>query len=189
MVWYNLKIGTFNIKYTPLKPRTIEYPYCDNNGKILRRIVEGKGKSFFINEETQEKFDVAFRLVNGKPMAKLSKTKEVLKYKEVDLNEFEDLIVEKEYIVESDSLLRELSESGKCLKFGFTFGNGFKVYKAYIHPNRLYKGFLFMSVGTTQKSEIIKEITESRDNRKKVEELELTISGIERAKVEDLIEI
>ena len=189
MVWYNLKIGSFNLKYSALNPREIEYPYCDMNGNALKRVVEGKGNAFFINETTQEKHLTAFRLVNGKPLAKLSKTKEVSKYKEVDNSEVDDLIIEKEYIVDCDELLEELNNSEKCLKFGFTFGNGFKVYKAYIHTSRIYKGFLFMSLGTTQKSEVIQELTQELKQKKKVEQIDFTIQGIERAKVEDLIQI
>jgi len=189
MVWYDLKVGTFNLKYTPLKPRVIDFPYCDSEGNILKRMVEGKGKTFFLNEETEEKHTTAFKLVNEKPLAKLQKTKEVNVYKEVDRKEVSDLIVEKEYLIESDNLLTDLQNSGKALKFGFTFGNGFKVYKAYIHTNELYKGFLFMSVGTTQKSEIIKDIAEELNHNKKLKETELVVSGIERAKVEDLIQI
>jgi len=189
MVWYELKIGSFNLKYTPLKPREVDFPYCDSQGNILKRVVEGKGKSFFLNENTGEKVNVAFRLVNNKPLAKLQKTKVVKTYKEVDKSEVEDLIVEKEYLVECDNLLENLQDTGKSLKFGFTFGNGFKVYKAYIHTNKLYKGFLFMSVGTTQKSEIIHEIAESLNHRKKLEETDLIVGGIERARVEDLIQI
>jgi len=189
MVWYNLQVGTFNIKYTPLKPREVEFPYCDENGNALKRVVEGKGKVYFLNEETNEKRDFAFKWINEKVVSKLQKTKQVNKYKEVEKQEVSDLIVEKEYIAECDNLLNELEETDKALKFGFTFGNGFKVYKAYIHTNPLYKGFLFMSVGTTQKSEIIQDIVEQTSQRKKIQQTEMCIKGIERAKVEDLIEI
>ena len=188
MVWYNLRIGSFHIKYTSLKPREIIFPYCDSDGNELKRVVEGRGKTTFINPKGEKVLN-AFRLVKGKPMAKLSKTKEVDNYKEVDKNEVDDLIVEKQYIVESDILLNELKTTNKVLKFGFTFGNGFKVYKAYIHTSQLYPNFLFMSVGTTQKSEILQEITLSLNQKKKVDELDLTLQGIERAKVEDLIQI
>lgn len=188
MVFYNLTIGSFKIKYTPLNPRVIDFPYCDKDGNILKRVVEGKGKAVFINEQTGERHEQAFKLIKDKPVSKLSKTKEVSKYKEVDLNEVYDLITEKEYYVESDILLQELKETGKAVKFGFTFGNGFKVYKAYVYVNPLYN-CLFMSVGTTQKSEVLQELREIQTQKKKSEEISLVVQGIERAKVEDLIEI
>ena len=189
MVWYNLRVGTFYLKYTPLKPITKEYPYYDSEGNILKRIVEGRGKAFFVNENTGVKNETAFRLINNKPYAKLSKTKETDNYLEVDNKEIDDLIVEKQYLIDCDLLLKELKESNKSLKFGFTFGNGFKVYKAYIHTNKMYKDFLFMSVGTTQKSEVIKELMSEQKQKKKLQQIDISIQGIDRAKVEDLIAI
>jgi len=188
MVWYNLTIGSFKVRYTPLKPKTINYPYCDKEGNELKRIAKVKGEYVYIDSEGKEHLQ-AFRLVNNKPMAKLTKTKEVTNYKEVDKKEVDDLIIEKQYLVESDLLLRELKDNDKSLKFGFTFGNGFKVYKAYIHTSDLYKGLLFMSVGTTQKSELIQEITELQKQSKKLKEIDLVIQGVDRAKIEDLIQI
>lgn len=186
-MWYKLRVGTFQLKYSPLNPIENEYSYCDSKGNILKRVSGKFEKGYFINEKTDEKHDTAFRLINNKPFAKLKKTTETDNYKEVELKEIDDLIVEKECIVFCDELLEELKESGKALKFGFTFGNGFKVYKCYAYPSKLYKGFLFMAFGTTQKSEIIKEITQELKQKKKADEITLTIQGIDRAKVEDLI--
>jgi hypothetical protein len=187
-MFYNLKIGSFNCRYTPLKPIERDFPYCNNTGEILTRKVKVKGEYVFIDDNGKE-YPNAFKLINGKPMAKLQKTKEVTKYKEVDKKEVEDLLVEKEYLVECETLYNELSNSEKALKFGICFGNGFKVYKAYIHKSELYNNLLFMSVGTTQKSEIIQEIVEIQKQNKKAQQIELVVQGIDRAKVEDLIEI
>jgi len=187
-MWYNLKIGNWNLKYTPLNPIEKEYPLCDENGKLLERVSGKIERGHFLNEN-KEKVAIAFRLINNKPYAKLSKTKEVNTYKEVELNEVEDLLQERVYLVDSDSLLNELKTTGKALKFGFTNGNGFKVYKAYLYPSKIYKGYLFMSLGTTQISELITEISEIKAQQNKLNELTLNISGINRAKVEDLIEL
>lgn len=46
-----------------------------------------------------------------------------------------------------------------------------------------------MSVGTTQKSEVIKDIKELQKQNKKLKQIDLSISGVDRAKVEDLIQI
>jgi hypothetical protein len=107
----------------------------------------------------------------------------------VDVSEVEDLLTERQYLVESDELLRELNDSGKAIKFGFTNGNGFKVYKGYIYPSKIYKGYLFMSLGTTQISEIIREIDEVKSKKAKMEQIEIGISGVNRASVSDLIQI
>jgi hypothetical protein len=188
-LWYNLKVGSWIIKYTALNPTEKEYPYSDANGNELKKISGKFEKGYFVNEATQEKFDTAYRLINGKPYAKLQKTKEVKTYKEVELSEVEDLLQERVYLVEADSLLEELNATGKALKFGFTNGNGFKVYKAYLYPSKIYKNYLFMSLGTTQISEIITEIDEVKAQKKKAEQITATIQGINRASVEELIQI
>jgi len=187
-MFYNLRIGNFMLKYTPLKSREVNFPYCDKDGKLLKRVVEGKGTAYFIDNDGN-KTQNSFRLINGIARAKLSRTIEVNNFKEVDNSEVEDLLTEKCYYVESDLLLNELQDSDRALKFGFTFGNGFKVYKAYIHTSKLYPNCLFMSCGTTQKSEVLSEIAEIRKQKNKAQQIDLTISGIERAKVEDLIQI
>lgn len=188
MVWYNLKIGSWTLKYCALNPIEKEYPYCDSEGKELKKVSGKFEKGFFVNE-TGQKCDSAFRLINNKPYAKLSKTKEVNNYKEVGVGEVEDLLQERVYLVESDLLLNELQETGKALKFGFTNGNGFKVYKAYIYPSKIYKGYLFMSLGTTQISELITEIDEVKSQQKKAQQVMIQIQGVNRASVEELIQI
>jgi len=188
MVWYNLKIGVWNLRYTPLNPIEKEYPFCDEQGNILEKVSGKFEKGHYLNEN-KEKVSVAFRLINNKPYSKLLKTKEVNVYKEVELNEVEDLLQERVYLVESDALLNELTASGKALKFGFTNGNGFKVYKAYLHPSKIYKGYLFMSLGTTQISDLITEIDEVKAEKQKLVDITISLTGINRAKVEDLIEL
>ena len=188
MVWYNLKIGNWNLKYTPLNPIEKEYPICDEKGNILEKINGKFEKGHYLNQN-KEKVNITFRLINNKPYSKLIKTKEVNIYKEVELNEVEDLLQERVYLVDSDNLLNELNTTGKALKFGFTNGNGFKVYKAYLYPSKIYKGYLFMSLGTTQISELITEINEVKAEQKKLNEITLNLTGINRAKIEDLIEI
>ncbi len=150
MVFYNLQVGIWNLKYTPINPRAVEYPFCDSEGKPLTKIAGHYDKGYFLNEQTGEKIESAFKLINGKPYAKLQKTKVVQNYKEVDVCEVEDLLQERVYLVECDTLLRELRDTQKALKFGFSNGNGFKVYKAYLYPSKIYKDYLFMSLGTTR---------------------------------------
>jgi len=190
MVFYNLKIGSWSVRYTPLNPiEREEYPICDFEGTLLNKLSGKYEKAIYTNPKTNEKVNEVFRLINNKPYAKLQKTKEVSNYKEVEIGEIEDLLQERVYLVESDLLLKELLTTEKALKFGFTNGNGFKVYKAYIYPSKIYKGYLFMSLGTTQISEIIREIDEVKQAKKKMEQIEISIQGINRARVEDLIQI
>ena len=89
MVWTTLKLGNYNLKMTSLNPIEKEYPSCDKDGKLLKKISGKFEKGYFINEDTGEKHDTAFKLINNKPYAKLSKTKEISVFKEVDLNEIE----------------------------------------------------------------------------------------------------
>jgi hypothetical protein len=187
--WYNLKVGSFALKYMPLNPIEKDYPYCDKEGNVLKKVSGKFEKGYFINEATGDKLNEALRLINNKPYAKLQKTKEATNYKEVEISEVEDLLTENMYLVECDALLRELNDTGKAFKFGFCNGNGYKACKAYVYPSKIYKGYLFMALGRTQISELICEIDSIKKDKKKAEQIATTIQGIDRAKVEDLIAI
>ena len=189
MVWTNLKVKNFNLKITALNPIEKEYPYCDKDGNLLRKVSGSFSKGHFINDATGEQHDTALRLINGKAFGKLPKTKEIKEPKEVEKAEVSDLLVEKKYLVECDGLLTELKENGKALKFGYSNGNGYKAYKGYLYPSELYKDYLIMDLGTTQISEVIRDIDEIKAQTKKLKSVELTIQGLNRAKVEDLIAI
>ena len=191
MTWYNLKLKGFDVKITPLNPIEREYPYCDKDKNLLRKVAGKFDKGYFVNDENGEQHDKAFRLINGKALAEIPKTKDIPteKIKEVDVGEVEDLLVEKTYLVENDILLTELKEKGKAYKFGFSNGRGFKGYKTYLYPSKIYKNYLIMVCGTTQISEVIQDLEEVKAQSKKLKEVALTIQGIDTAKVEDLIEI
>lgn len=191
MVWYKLKIGYFDVRYTPIKTITKEYETCDSEGNILTRVSGSYTKGHYVNEKTNETFEKTFKLINGKVRDKFSKTKEVSdnQYKEVDLKEIDDLIIDKEYLCVCDPLYNDLISSGKALKFGFTSGNGFKVYYAYLKPSEFYKGFLIMSLGLGRKSDVITELVSGLKEQKKVKEIETIVQGVDKAKVEDLIQI
>ena len=186
MVWYNLKIGVWNARYTPINPKKNEFIDVDKDGNELTKVKGSYTRGHFVNEVSGEEHKTAFKLIKGKACAKLSKTKEVGNFIEVDVRECEDLIVEKEYLIECEGLLNDLKSSGKALKFAFCSGNGYKVYFAYAKPS-IYKGFLAMICGTTTKSEMINDIIDLKTQQKK--SVELTIQGVDRAKVEDLIEL
>jgi len=185
---YNLIIGKYHIKYTPLKYNETEYPYCDSEGNLLKKVVESGIRTSYFLDDKGNKHDKAFRLINGKPLAKLDKTKEVTEFKEVNFNEVDDLLSEKEYFVDCDFLLSELQNTSKALKFVFTNGNGFKVYIAYIYVDSLYN-CLFMKLGRTLKSEQLKLITQNLQDKRKIKQIETTIQGVDKAQVEDLLTI
>ena len=186
MVWYNLKIGNWACKITPINPTPREYQDVDKDGNPLKRVKGEFTKGYFVNEETDEKHENAFKLINGTPRGKLSKTKEVSNYREVELKEVENVIVEKQYLVEGDLLLQELKESGKALKFAYTGGNGYKVYVGYLYPS-IYEGFLELACGTTLKSEVIKDIIDNKAQAKKLQKIDTTIQGVDRATADELV--
>ena len=185
MVWYNLKIGKGHLKMTPLNPLKVEYANVDKDGNPLTRVKGTFERGHFVNETTGETTPTAYKLIKGIAMGKIAKTKEVGLYREVDLKEIDDILEEKRYLVESEYWLDELSQSGKALKFGFASGNGYKVYKGYLYPSQVYNGFLMLKLGTTQISEIVGEVEQQKEKTK----ISVSIDGIDRAKVEDLIEI
>jgi hypothetical protein len=186
--WNSLKIGSFNCKITPLNPIEKEYPNVDENGNALK-YVSGKLERGYFTDENGVKVEKAFKLINGKVVDKLKRTDEVKIYKEVDKDEQEDLIAEKEYLVECDNLVRQLSDSEKILKFAYASGNGNKAYITYVYLNPLYREYAFMKLGRTFKSQIILFIDEVKANKSKLKEVELVSQKVARADVSDLIEI
>jgi hypothetical protein len=187
MVWFNIRVGTFNLKYSPLKEKKNEFLPCDKDGNVLKRISGHLEKGYFLNESTSEKHDKAFLLINGKAFDKFARTKETDRYKEVEFNEVFDLVNPKMYLCESEKLLAELQDTGKALKFGISFG-GQQTYMAFVFINPLYKQ-LFMYIGQNKVSEQMLEFTEVQKNKDKLKEMSLIINGIDKAKVEDFIQI
>jgi len=185
MVWFNIRVGTFILKYTPFKDKKNDFPYCDKDGNALTRVSGHLEKGYFINGTTQEKHEKAFLLINGKAFDKFNRTKETDKYKEVEQNEVLDLVNPKMYLVESEKLFNELSESRKSLKFGISFG-GQQSYLAYVFVNPLYN-CLMMYIGNAKVSEQMLEFKEIQADKQKLREMTLTITGIDKMKVEDLI--
>lgn len=191
MVWCKLKIGNYEIRYTPLSAEIKEFPYCDKDGNILKKVIPQKTdevKTFFIDDKGN-KHNTAFRLIKGMARAKLDKTKEVNKYIEVSNEEVEDLLAEKIYICDCPLLLEKLQQSGEAIKFAFTNGNGFKVYLAYLHTSNLYPNVLFMSLGLTQKSKLISEKLELLQNQQQKKVIEVVVMGVNKATTEELLEI
>lgn len=171
----------------PFKEKENDFSPCDKNGNILKYVAGSRVNGYYINEQNGEKHDKAFMLINGKAFDKFARTKETDKYKEVESKEVYDLLNPKMYMVECDRLVDELRANEKALKFGLSFG-GKKTYMAYIWINPLYN-CLMMSIGTTKISEQMLEIAQQQKAKQKLKEVSLIVEGIDKAKVEDLIEI
>jgi len=193
MVWNNIQIGKFKVKYTSLDVKDKSYPECDKDGNILKRVSGKFEKGHFINEETGEQHEKAFKLINGKASAGfVGRIKVVENPIEISRDEVEDLLIEKEYLAENQELFEELESKGKAYKFGGWFGNGYKAYRVYIYPSKLYKGLCIMACGRGQKSEMIKELVgqleEDKKLQQKVADFEKLLS-VDKVKVEELIQI
>ena len=191
MVWFDLNLKNKKIKYTPLNPEIKEYPNCDSEGNILKRISGTSTKGHFINEETGETHEKAFKLINGKASSGWSgRIKDVENPVYCEKALAEDLLTEKEYLVESDSLFNELTEKTQAVSFKGWFGNGYKVYRVYIIPSELYKGYCIMKCGRGVKSEIIKQIVgnlaDYRELQKELAKVELTIQEVNKASLDDI---
>ena len=194
MVWYSLTIGGFVGKYTALNPIVEEHPSCDADGNILTRVSGKFEKGHFVNEKTGEIHDKAYKLVKGKASEGFKgRIKEVENPIYVEGGESEDLLVEKEYLFDCPKLFDKLSAENKEVVFGGWFGNGFKAYKCYITPSKLFKGFCIIKGGRGQKSQLLGDliggVNEINDLKAKLESVELTIQKVNKAKVEDLLTI
>lgn len=186
MVFYSVRVGTFLIRYQPFSDEDESYPICDENKTILEYVKGTRTNGYYVNPVTKEKVNKTFMLVNGEPKEKFERTKETDKFKFVDKNEIADLVNPKMYIVESDGLKEFLSSKQQALKFGISFGGKSKPYFAIICLNPIYN-VLEMWISKAKKSEQYLSYTQELNDKKRLEELTLNISGIDKAKVEDLI--
>jgi len=37
-MWFNIRVGSFSLRYTALNPIDRDFPYCDKDGKLLKKI-------------------------------------------------------------------------------------------------------------------------------------------------------
>ena len=188
MVFFSIRVGNYNIKYSPFSDEDEQYPICDKEKTILEYVKGTRTNGYYINPVSKEKVDKTFMLVNGEPKEKFEKTKETDKFRIVENQEANDLVNPKMYIVECDKLKEELRESGKSLKFGFSNGGKSKPYYAIVCFQPLFNT-LEMWISKAKKSEQYADYTNSLQDKQKLREMTLMIEGIDKAKVEDLIEL
>jgi hypothetical protein len=186
MVFFSVRVGTFLIKYSPFSDNDEQFPIVDKDKNLLDYVKGTRTNGYYINPATKEKVDKTYILVNDEVKDKLPRTKETDKFKIVDKNEIADLVNPKMYIVECDKLKDELSITNKALKFGISFGGKSKPYYAIVCLNPIYN-ILEMWISKGKKSEQYLSYTENLKDRQRLQEITLSIDGIDKAKVEDLI--
>lgn len=188
MVFFSVRVGSWLIKYQPFNDNDEQYAICDKDKTLLEYVKGTRTNGFYVNPATKEKVTQTFMLVNGEPKEKFERTKETDKFVLVNEKEVNDLVNPKFYIVECDKLKAELKASGKALKFGLSFGGKSKPYFAMVWLNPLYDT-LEMAISKGKKSNQYLEYTTELNDKEKLRQMTMCIDGINRAKVEDLIEL
>jgi hypothetical protein len=186
----HLKIGNHEAIVVSLVPRKKEYDNVNSKGEPLT-YVPGKVERGYYVDESGAKVTDTCKMIGGKPLGKLNKTKEVKpeKIETVPISNVDNLIVEKQYLVDCDAILQELNEekSGQAYSFKYTTGNGFAVYRALLYPSKIFKDYLVMVLGTTRISDIITDLEEVRAQKEKLKSVSLTLQEIiPQATVDDI---
>lgn len=187
-MFFSVRVGSYLIRYQPFNDNDEQYPIVDKDKNLLEYVKGTRTNGYYINPTTKEKVDKTFMLVNNEPKEKFERTKETDKFKLVEANEKEDLVNPKYYICECDKLKEELKASGKALKFGLSFGGKSKPYYAIICVNPIFDT-LEMAISKGKKSEQYIQYTTELNDKQRLKELTLMIDGIDKAKVEDLVEL
>ena len=188
IVFYSLQVGNYNLKYSPFSDNDEQYPIVDKDGNKLDYIKGTRVNGYYVKPNTNEKVTQTFMLVNGTAKEKFERTKQTNHFKIVEESESEDLVNPKQYIVECDNLLTDLKASGKALKFGISFGGKSKPYFAIVGVNKLYNR-LEMWISKGKKSEQYAQYGQLCEDKQALQDITLTISGIDKAKIEELIEL
>ena len=182
MVWYSLKVGNELFRIRKLEAKKPKFQDVSENGIGIKRVCRQKGIYAWVDEANTE-YATRYKLINGKVMGSLTRTKDITNFKEVEKSEAQDLISEQTFYVEgSKSFLNKLKEQNKALLFGYTtsgFEGGF--YRAYIFVEN---DNLMMNIGNAFKSVEIAE-AKNEEITKATTKKEI----VERAKVDDFIKI
>jgi hypothetical protein len=188
MVFNSVRVGIYEIKYQPFSENDEQYTIIDKDKTILEYVKGTKTNGYYVNPVSKEKVEKTYILVNDEPKEKLERTKETDRFKIVNQNEIADLVNPKMYIVECDKLRDELRLNGQALKFGISMGGKSKPYYAIICLNPIFNT-LEMWISKAKKSEQYLDYTNKLTDKQKLKEMTLSIDGIDKAKVEDLIEL
>jgi len=196
MVNYNLDINVegkkFSVKYTPLKKEKEEYPDVDENKQPLTWVKGSATRGHWENSKG-EVVAKRFKLIKNEARTAFSGRIKEANGILVPENEAGDLLTESNYLVLNEELYKYLKENEKAIKVGVYFGgnDSFKASRGYVYPDKNFKGYCRMSVGSGSASEVIgeklAEFEEGKRLAEKLKQVELEASKINQVKVEDLI--
>ena len=182
MVWYDLRVGDYKTKITPIKKdKETNYPTTDKDGNELKWVKGTNTRGYWVNDK-EEKITETYKLINGKVRGKLEKTKETQNFKEVEIKEVKDLIPKLYYYVECEELKNKLTDDN-AIKFAYSSGNGQRAYYSYVFK---IGQAVIMVCGETYLSEQLRTIEDSKVAQKLLEELKGVTN---KTKAEDILEI
>lgn len=188
MVFKSVRVGSFVIRYEPFDDGDEQYPMVDKDKTQLEYVKGTRTNGYYIHPITKEIVSKTYMLVNGEAKEKFEATKEVDKFKFVGNKEPSDLVNPKMYVVECDILKAEMKANNTALKFAFTFGGKSKPYYAIVCLNTIVDK-LEMWLSKKKKSEQYIMRAEQEKDEAKLRDMTMLISGIDKAKIEDLIEL
>lgn len=188
MVFFSVRVSTYLIKYQPFSDDDESYPIVDKDKTLLEYVKGTRTNGYYINPISKEKVEKTYMLVNNEPKEKFERTKETDRFRWIEKEEVNDLVNPKQYLIDCPSLLEEIKRNGKALKFGISFGGKSKPYIAVVFLNNLYNT-LEMAISKGKKSEQYLAYTTELNDKNKLRELTLCIDGINRASVEELVEL
>lgn len=196
-MWYDLQIFNHKLKITPLSPEEKDYPSCDDNGKPLNWVKGTATRGYFQYDDGTRFEGEPCKLVNGKAVKGMPRTKVPKNPQFVEPIEKADAIFKDcvHYLVDDESgkLYDELMESKKDVTFVASFSNqkSFKGYKCYLYPSEVYKGFLELLGIRGKKSTRVKQLVEELQEKKKLKEklaqLDNETKNLNSVSEEDLI--
>jgi len=176
-----MKIGVFDVEIVGrLFQERKSYPLCDKDGNLITT-ESTKGKREYKNSEGTL-ISATYRLINGKAMAKFSKTRDIKRFEEVSKTEVFNLRTEEYFFCNCDSLKEHLKQKDTALKFIYTNGNGFKAYESYLF---VFQDELVMVCGFGQLSDLLVKMKAKQSEK----ESNLIVEEVERANPEELMEI
>jgi hypothetical protein len=180
LMWKKLKVGRFNVIYTPIDYEDEQLDNCDKDGRLLskKQMQKAEYKFFYADDKDEKTFEgEVYKLKDGKAVSKTTLTKEVSEedVKEIDTKFAYDLIEEHIYLCNvDDRLLEFLKEKDTAYKFPFNSGFGFKPSMAILFFDNITNSVL-MITGRALKSLAIAKITqrqiEKAEVRKEIEKL------------------
>ena len=189
MVFKSVRVGSFIVRYEPYKDGKDEtYMVVDKDKTPLEYVSGTRTNGYYIHPTTKEIVSKTYILVNNEAKDKIEPTKETDRFKFVEEKEAFNLVNPKQYKVECEKLKAELKANGKALKFAFSFGGKTKPYFAVVRLDTLFNE-LEMWLSREAKSEQMLEYINAQADNQRLREMTAIISGIDKVKVEDLVEL